>query len=123
MQIRRSNYRTAASLVLATASVLVLLLLLLAAAVVPTTAAAKNKSRSIADWKYRTIYQLLTDRYAKPSAAASAATASAFKNNGTSTATFDCDLHDYCGGTYRGMIQKLDYIQDLGFNAVCSCCA
>ena len=63
-------------------------------------------AKSIAEWKYRTIYQLLTDRYAKPSSAQN------------STKNFDCDLHDYCGGNYRGMIQKLDYIKDMGFNAV-----
>ncbi len=28
------------------------------------------------------------------------------------------DLSTYCGGTFRGIIDNLDYIQDLGFNAI-----
>eukprot|EP00300_Choanocystis_sp_HF-7_P006902 c14974_g1_i2.p1 GENE.c14974_g1_i2~~c14974_g1_i2.p1 ORF type:complete len:471 (+),score=79.90 c14974_g1_i2:22-1434(+) len=52
-------------------------------------------------WRTRTIYQLLTDRFANPNAGG------------------DCnDLSNYCGGTYEGAISKLDYIQALGFDAV-----
>ena len=29
------------------------------------------------------------------------------------------DLSDYCGGTFRGIGKKLDYIQGLGVNAIC----
>lgn len=28
------------------------------------------------------------------------------------------DLNTYCGGTFKGIIRKLDYIQDLGVNAI-----
>ncbi|KAH7815468.1 alpha-amylase [Monocercomonoides exilis] len=29
-----------------------------------------------------------------------------------------CDLHDYCGGTWEGIEKHLDYIKDLGANAI-----
>ena len=34
--------------------------------------------------------------------------------------TAECDTEDrrYCGGSYQGIIEKLDYIQDLGFDAI-----
>ncbi|CAF9920100.1 hypothetical protein IMSHALPRED_004815 [Imshaugia aleurites] len=53
-------------------------------------------------WRTQSIYQLLTDRYAR--------------TNG-SEAPCD-DLGIYCGGTWRGIIDKLDYIQDMGFTAI-----
>ena len=46
--------------------------------------------------------QILTDRFAK-----------------TGDANTQCsDLKDYCGGNFRGIIDKLDYIQGLGVNAI-----
>ncbi len=47
--------------------------------------------------------QLVTDRFATP--------------DGSSPS---CDTGDrkYCGGTWKGIISKLDYIHDLGFDAV-----
>ncbi len=45
--------------------------------------------------------QLLTDRFAK--------------EGGDSS---QCGGHDYCGGTFKGIISKLDYIQGLGANAI-----
>ena len=56
--------------------------------------------RSKEEWKSRSIYQLLTDRFARTS------------NTGT------CNYSRYCGGNYQGIIQKLDYIQGMGFNAI-----
>jgi alpha-amylase len=55
-------------------------------------------------WRSRSIYQLLTDRYAL---------------TGGST-TKPCITQDrkYCGGTYKGIINQLDYIQGMGFTAV-----
>jgi alpha-amylase len=54
------------------------------------------------EWKSRTIYQLLTDRFALPGGA-----------------TTPCDnISEYCGGTYSGAVEKLDYIQQLGCDAV-----
>jgi len=61
--------------------------------------ASVNSQKSSSDWKSRTIYQVLTDRYAGPS-------------------TQGCDLYSYCGGTYAGLVQNLDYIQDMGFDAI-----
>ena len=44
--------------------------------------------------------QVLTDRF----------------NSGSSSPC--SDLSTYCGGTFKGIIEKLDYIQDLGANAI-----
>ena len=46
--------------------------------------------------------QLLTDRFAKES-----------DDDGSCS-----DLSTYCGGTFKGIMQKLDYIQGLGVNAM-----
>ena len=48
------------------------------------------------------LLQVLTDRFA-------------LKGPGTACVTDD---RKYCGGSYRGIIDKLDYIQNLGFDAV-----
>ena len=48
------------------------------------------------------LLQILTDRFAKE----------------TDPATDCSDLTTYCGGTFRGILNKLDYIQGMGFNAV-----
>ena len=58
-------------------------------------------SKTKEEWKTRSIYQLLTDRFAR--------------SNGD---TSGCDLSNYCGGNFRGIINNLDYIQDMGFNAI-----
>jgi alpha-amylase len=56
-----------------------------------------------ADWSSRAIYQLLTDRFAHT------------QTNYTAPCE---DWHDYCGGTFEGIVQRLDYIQALGFDAI-----
>ena len=54
------------------------------------------------DWKQRTIFQLLTDRFAQ-----------------TTDTTNDCgDLSNYCGGTFQGVMNHLDYITGMGFDAI-----
>ena len=53
------------------------------------------------EWKERAIYQLITDRFAT--------------SDGSEP---QCDLKKYCGGTYRGLINHLDYIKGMGFNAI-----
>lgn len=54
------------------------------------------------EWQSRTIYQLLTDRFAR--------------NNGD---TSPCqDLSNYCGGGFVGLMNNLDYIQNMGFDAI-----
>lgn len=59
-----------------------------------------NAGHSKEEWKSRTIYQLLTDRFASGSSSGCG------------------NLGNYCGGTYQGIINNLDYIQDLGFDAI-----
>ncbi|KAI0070668.1 glycoside hydrolase family 13 protein [Panus rudis PR-1116 ss-1] len=55
------------------------------------------------DWRTKSIYQLVTDRFATP--------------DGSSP---QCNTEDrkYCGGTYKGIMNKLDYIQNMGFDAI-----
>ena len=52
------------------------------------------------EWLSRSIYQILTDRFARTS------------DTGT------CNLSKYCGGNYQGAINKLDYIKGMGFDAI-----
>jgi len=54
------------------------------------------------EWKERTIYQVITDRFARNEDDPSA----------------PCDLHRYCGGTFKGIQSKLDYISGMGFDAI-----
>ncbi|CAD6586638.1 MAG: hypothetical protein ASARMPRED_002783 [Alectoria sarmentosa] len=53
-------------------------------------------------WRSQSIYQLLTDRYAR--------------TNGSETPC--SDLSNYCGGSWQGIINNLDYIQTMGFTAI-----
>ncbi|KAI0689018.1 glycoside hydrolase family 13 protein [Cytidiella melzeri] len=56
-----------------------------------------------AEWQNRTIYQLVTDRFATPDG---------------SSPSCDTSNRQYCGGTWKGVVNKLDYIQSMGFDAV-----
>lgn len=57
-------------------------------------------------WRKRSIYQLVTDRFA-------------LDNSTGSPKTFcDTSARAYCGGSWQGVIGQLDYIQGLGFDAV-----
>jgi alpha-amylase len=58
-------------------------------------------AKTAAEWRELSIYQVLTDRFATP--------------DGSSP---DCWIRSYCGGTWRGLENKLDYIQGMGFQAV-----
>lgn len=59
-------------------------------------------SRSASEWKSRTIYQVLTDRFAR--------------DDGAKT---DCsNLGNYCGGGFVGLKNNLDYITGMGFDAI-----
>ena len=53
-------------------------------------------------WRSQSIYQLLTDRYARTDGSRNACS----------------DLGKYCGGTWQGIINNLDYIQNMGFTAI-----
>ena len=48
----------------------------------------------------RTIYQILTDRFAR------------------TTDTGNCNYSKYCGGNFQGIINKLDYIKGMGFDVI-----
>lgn len=56
------------------------------------------------EWRSRSIYQVITDRFWRP-------------DNST---TSDCDVtqKDYCGGTWKGIEYRLDYITTLGADAI-----
>ncbi|KAI9831415.1 MAG: hypothetical protein M1826_003588 [Phylliscum demangeonii] len=57
-----------------------------------------------AQWRGRAIYQVLTDRYGR--------------TDGSTTAPCDPSARAYCGGTWRGIMSRLDYIQGMGFDAI-----
>ena len=59
-------------------------------------------SKTAQEWQTRTIYQLLTDRFAR--------------NNGDPSPC--ADLSNYCGGGFVGLTNNLDYIQNMGFDAI-----
>jgi len=59
-------------------------------------------SKTAEEWKSRSVYQIITDRFAR-----------------TDGDTAECsDLGKYCGGTFKGIQNNLDYIQGMGFNAI-----
>jgi len=55
-----------------------------------------------AEWKDKVIYQIITDRFWRD-------------DNSTSPCN---DLHAYCGGTWNGIKNNLDYIKGMGFTAI-----
>ena len=55
-------------------------------------------------WRSRSIYQLLTDRFATSS--------------GSTTAPCPPGYQGFCGGTWRGITRNLDYIHGMGFDAI-----
>ncbi|KAK2060689.1 alpha amylase [Colletotrichum caudatum] len=54
------------------------------------------------EWKSRSIYQVMIDRYA----------------HDDGSTDHECELYNFCGGTWKGLTNKLDYIQDMGFTAI-----
>ncbi|CAG7938004.1 unnamed protein product [Penicillium olsonii] len=66
--------------------------------------AVHTHAASRAQWLGRSVYQVVTDRFAR--------------TDNSTTASCDAGLGEYCGGTFQGIINRLDYIQDLGFDAV-----
>ncbi|KAK0236687.1 GH13 alpha-amylase precursor [Armillaria nabsnona] len=62
-------------------------------------------SASADEWRSRSIYQLVTDRFAV--------------SNDTGFGGYcDTSWRSYCGGSWLGITQHLDYIQDMGFDAI-----
>lgn len=56
------------------------------------------------DWRSRSIYQVVTDRFAR--------------TDGSTTATCNTVDRVYCGGSWAGISNQLDYIQGMGFDAI-----
>ncbi|KAH9922384.1 glycoside hydrolase superfamily [Fomitopsis serialis] len=65
--------------------------------------AAAVLGASYEDWQHRSIYQLVTDRFATSDGSAPAC---------------DTSARQYCNGTWQGVISRLDYIQSMGFDAI-----
>lgn len=63
------------------------------------------------DWRSRSIYQIVTDRFA----AGEHSPNSAMVADGPGC---DTVLGNYCGGTWRGIMEQLDYIQGMNFDAI-----
>ncbi|MCJ1230078.1 hypothetical protein MMC12_006749 [Toensbergia leucococca] len=61
-------------------------------------------SADSSDWRTRSIYQLVTDRFAR--------------TDNSTTAVCPPGFQGFCGGTWQGIIQQLDYIQGMGFDAI-----
>ncbi|CAL1697820.1 unnamed protein product [Somion occarium] len=76
---------------------------MLASILFPSFVALTALAASPDDWRTRSIYQLVTDRFATPDG---------------SSPTCNTDDRRYCGGNYKGVINKLDYIQSMGFDAI-----
>lgn len=55
-------------------------------------------------WRSRSIYQILTDRFAWP--------------DNSTTEPCNVTANEYCGGTWKGIEYHLDYIQNMGFTAI-----
>ncbi|KAJ5358365.1 uncharacterized protein N7496_010778 [Penicillium cataractarum] len=57
-----------------------------------------------AEWRSQSIYFLLTDRFGR--------------TDNSTTATCNVSDRIYCGGSWQGIINHLDYIQGMGFTAI-----
>ncbi|RAH73821.1 alpha-amylase [Aspergillus aculeatinus CBS 121060] len=76
--------------------------LMVAATLADWTVRVEAASRD--QWLGRSVYQIVTDRFAR--------------TDNSTTAACDAAQGNYCGGSFRGIINKLDYIQELGFDAI-----
>lgn len=57
-----------------------------------------------AQWRGKSVYFVVTDRFAR--------------TDGSTSAPCDLKAANYCGGSWQGLINKLDYIKNMGFTAV-----
>lgn len=75
-------------------------------AVLSAALTSQVSALSPTEWRKQSIYQIVTDRFAL--------------NDGgdTPSCTGHSQLSDFCNGTFQGIVDKLDYIQDMGFTAV-----
>ncbi|KAJ5929773.1 hypothetical protein N7454_006723 [Penicillium verhagenii] len=77
----------------------------LTGALIPISFLLQSASAAtIEEWKTRTVYQTMTDRFAR--------------TDGSTTSPCNATAGLYCGGTWQGTIDKLDYIQNMGFDAI-----
>lgn len=67
-------------------------------------AAATVQALGTEDWQKQSIYSLVTDRFALDSS--------------SGNASAECQYRKYCGGTWKGIEEHLDYIQGMGFTAI-----
>ena len=65
--------------------------------------------KNAAEWRSRSIYQLLTDRFSPSNFSYDRCVEQPLSEKA---------IRNYCGGTYRGAIDQLDYIAQMGFNAI-----
>ncbi|KAL3418572.1 Alpha-amylase A type-3-like protein 1 [Phlyctema vagabunda] len=56
------------------------------------------------EWRSRSVYQIITDRFAR--------------TDGATDVPCNTTAQLYCGGTFQGIINHLDYIQGMGFTAI-----
>lgn len=73
---------------------------LIAAALLVVSALAGHSPE---EWKARSVYQVLTDR---------------IDSTNGSKGNYCNDLKHYCGGTFKGIENHLDYIKGMGFDAI-----
>ncbi|KAI9684981.1 MAG: hypothetical protein M1820_010854 [Bogoriella megaspora] len=66
--------------------------------------ALNTQAADAADWRSRSIYQVLTDRFARA--------------DGSTTATCNTGDRAYCGGSWNGIANQLSYIKNMGFTAI-----
>ena len=68
-----------------------------------TGVSTQHYVRDPSEWKSRVVYQLLTDRF----------------SHGANDPITECvDLRGWCGGTFKGIKSKLDYLENLGIDAI-----
>ncbi|KAL7409786.1 glycoside hydrolase superfamily [Mrakia frigida] len=65
--------------------------------------ATQAQALTSSEWMSRSVYQVVTDRFAL--------------TNG-STPSCESWIKNFCGGSWLGIIDKLDYVQGMGFDAV-----
>ena len=72
-------------------------------------------------WQNRTIYQVCPPRHSTPSCAETFSVklvTDRFAVDGDTGPSCDTSKRQYCGGSWKGVISKLDYIQNMGFDAI-----
>lgn len=66
-------------------------------------ATAAVQALSTEEWQEQSIYAIITDRFAR---------------SATADTSEECSYRRYCGGTWKGIEEHLDYIQGMGFTAI-----